>query len=573
VRFRTYAIGVLVAGGLAPLAVFGYLASRRAEEAAVAEVRLGTERIAQNVARRIASHVESERSQLSIIGAAIALGRDPELTLNAFAIQHPRLHGLTVYDASGKRIAGQGNGAVDEDHRMVAERAMAGESAAGKVRAAGESGPFAHTLTLGEPVWVAGERVGAVVAALDLVGIWQPINQVRLGRKGFVRLVASDGTLLAHGDPEERRYVFSGNDELDLVQRARVGDIILNQQGEEVFAAVSEVGGWGWLVLVEQPAAEALGGVRSMRRNLLFLAGGTLLFAIGAALLFGRRAVRGIERLESHTRVLASGDLEAVVEPKSGITELDSLGHGVNDMAGSLARLHQEAREQERLNTFGRVAAGLSHDLKQPLEHLRTAFEELAADPESEASWALFDWTRKSELPRIVRFLEDLRQLASEGKARLKVSEIEPEVLLEELAASLREAPLWSRIEFQVASSAPPFAGDEILLRRALYNLAKNASEAILETPGKAGTVRLEAAKNGGGVELYVRDDGPGIPPDRVERILHADFHSTKRTNGIGLGLGVARHVAQMHGGRIEVESEVGKGTTFTLRLPGEALA
>jgi signal transduction histidine kinase len=571
VRIRTYALLLLVSASVL-LLVFGYVALERAERTAVDEVRTGTERVADTIALRIAAHIESERTLLRTLGAAVLLGKTPDLATNAFSIQFPYLHDITVYGTDGARIADQDFSNPDDDHRMVAARAIAGESAAAPVRpaSASASGPFAHTVTVGEPVWIAGERVGAVVARIDLVGIWKPINQARVGRSGFIRLLAGDGTLLAHGDPEERREVFGSRDHVQLVAGARARATIPNAQGVEVFAAVAEVGERGWMVIVEQPAAEALGAVRVMRRDFYALVGATLLLAVGAALVAGRKAVRGIERLEAHTHVLASGDLDAVVRTRSRIAEIDGLERGVNEMASSLKRLHHDARERERLTTFGRVAAGLSHDLKQPLEHVRTACEELAHDRDSPDSWELFDWMRRSELPRLVRFLEDLKRLAIEGRAKLHIDSVDPDHLLAELTESLRGSPKWSRVEFSHSSSAPRFHGDENLLRRALYNLAANAADACSETEGRSGTVKLEATEVAGEITIRVCDTGPGIPPAVIDRIMHGDFHSTKRTNGIGLGLGVARHVVQMHGGRIEVASEVGAGTTFTLTLPEE---
>ncbi|HLU67327.1 MAG TPA: sensor histidine kinase [Kofleriaceae bacterium] len=568
-KLRAFALLLVAAASLLPLLGFAALARSRAEATAVAEVQGGTERVARIVARRIADHIAAERELLRTIGAAVTLGDDPALTLNAFSIQHPHLHGVTVLGPDGRAVARQGQ--PGPDHDEITRRALAGESAAAAVRpaTADSGGPFAHTITVGEPIWIAGERAGAVVATVDLVDVWETVNVARMGRRGFVRLVASDGTLLAHGDPEERRYVFAAVDNLGFIERARRGGTVVNHQGVEVLAAVADVGERGWMIVVEQPVAEALGAVRAMRRDLLLLGGGALALAIGAAVLVGRKVVRGIERLEGHTRVLASGDLDARVEPSARIAELDSLARSINEMADSLKRHHREARERERLTTFGRVAAGLSHDLKQPLEHVRDACEGLAADRESPESWELFDWMRRDELPKLQRFLDDLRQLAVDGKAKLIMGEVAPERLLEELAANLRGSPRWAhKIQFEIASSAAPFLGDDTLLRRALYNLAANAAEACYRAPGGAGTVRLEAADRTDGVVFRVADTGPGMSPDLIERVMHGDFHSTKRTTGIGLGLGVARHVAQIHGGRIEVESEVGAGTTFTLFVP-----
>jgi signal transduction histidine kinase len=571
VRFRTYALLVLALVGLAPLAVFGLSAVSRAETTAVAEVRGGTERLAYAIARRIDGYIAAERELLHTLGLAILQARSPELAQNGFSIQFRNFHGLTVYGADGKVVAGPQHTPPSADHRAVAKQAVAGKPASAPVRAptTGESGPFAHTITVGEPLLLAGEPAGAVVVQIDLMDLWRPVNQVRVGKSGFVRLVTREGTLLAHGDPEERRYVFSDAGNREIAARARKGETITNQQGVESFAAVADVGGdRGWMIIVEQPVAEALGAVSAMKRSLLFLIGGTLVIAVLAAYFAGRKAVRGIEALGAHTRVLASGDLHAVVDLKSGLTELEALATSINEMATSLDALHDEARRRERLTTFGRVAAGLTHDLRHPIESVRTACESLASHRDDSDAWELFDFMRQKELPKLKKYLEDLRRLTAEGAVSLTLSHVEPQHMLEDIASDLRASPKWRGVSFAVEAKAEPLDADENLLRRAVYNLAANAADACVVN-GRGGEVRLEAAEGSGAeVKIRVRDNGPGMSQETLQRVMSGEFHSTKRSNGIGLGLGVARHVAQLHGGRMEAISELGAGTTFTLALP-----
>ncbi len=569
-RLRWYALIVLVLVGLVPLGVFGWMASARAKETAINEVRTGTQRVADSVARRVKAHIEAERLQLHTIGSGILLSGRAPYTQNAFEIQFPYLHELTVYGPDGRPILGQGTGQTDEDLRMVAERANAGHPAAGPVQRASATsgGPFAHTIALGEPLVIAGERAGAVTARIDLVEIWQPISSANVGKRGFVRLLAPDGTLLAHGDPEERRETLTPRDNLDIVKRARSGETITNSQGEEEFAAVADVGDRQWVVVVEQPVAEALGSVHAMQRQLLFLAVGGLLLAAGAAWLAGRKAVRAIESVESHTRVLASGDLEAVFKPGSGIAEIDSLGGRINDMAASLNRLNNEAKAKERMNTFGRVAAGLAHDLRIPLEHVRDACEGLAANRDDEAFWEDFENCRRVELPKLRAFIEDLHRLSIRDADKLSPHSLDATHLLQEVAEELRISPKFNNISFAVDSKAGAMVADERLLHRAIFNLGKNAAEACAGNGRPEKEVRFEAEEDAAGTIIRVRDTGYGMTPEVLERIMTGDFHSTKRTNGIGLGFGVARHVAQVHGGRLEATSQVGAGTTFTLLVP-----
>jgi signal transduction histidine kinase len=352
------------------------------------------------------------------------------------------------------------------------------------------------------------------------------------------------------------------------VARARAGETITNQQGVESFAAVADVGERGGMVIVEQPVAEALGAVSAMKKSLVLLAAATLVIAVLAAYFSGRKALRPIEALGQHTRVLASGNLDARVEIKSGLVELDELAASINEMAASLDALHDEARRRERLTTFGRVAAGLTHDLRHPIESVRTACESLAKHKDDADAWELFEFMREKELPKLKRYLEDLRRLTSVGSVSLSMHHIDAQHMLEDIASDLRSSPKWRGVSFAVEVHAEAVDADENLLRRAVYNLAANAADACVVN-GRGGEVRLEAAEgNGAEVKIRVRDNGPGMSAETLNRVMSGEFHSTKRSNGIGLGLGVARHVAQLHGGRMEAVSELGAGTTFTLALP-----
>ncbi|MET1111798.1 MAG: ATP-binding protein [Allosphingosinicella sp.] len=118
-------------------------------------------------------------------------------------------------------------------------------------------------------------------------------------------------------------------------------------------------------------------------------------------------------------------------------------------------------------------------------------------------------------------------------------------------------------------SAAPPVAAapleaDSGLLRQALLNLLRNAGEAVAGAGG--GTVRFACAVESGELRFEVRDDGPGIPPDRIEEIF-VPFYSTK-AGGAGIGLALARQIALAHGGRLTAAPNDGRGMTFTLSVP-----
>jgi len=571
-RVRSFGLLVLAFAGIAPLGVYAALSIARSERTAVEEVTQSNQRLARVVAERIAAHGEGRRELLRAIGAAAlrpGADRDVAWVLDDFALQYPHLTELAVYDASGQRLAGPPPPAGQE--QLVAS-ALAGQPGIGPVDASPEKGRvLGHTQYVVEPVVFVGKPIGAVAARIDLVDTWEPIRAVRVGEHGFARLVTSGGVLLAHGDPEERREVFADptGDGARILAAARAGEIAANSQGIDVVTAAADVPGQDWVVIVEQPVAEAYAQARAMRRDLYWLGGAALALVVLLGVASGRRLVKNLERLREHTAVLAAGDLAARAPTDSSIAEVGALAAALDEMAASIEKLHAEARARERLSTFARVAAGLAHDLRLPIETVRAACSDYAADPTDPDARKLFDFMRDKELPRLKRYMDDLQRMAHEGDVPLQLETFDPAALAAEVAADLAATPKWEGVDFAVTGSAPTIDADRNLLRRALHNLAANAADACL-TAGDCAQVRIEvgASADGACVELRVSDRGPGLNAEALARLLAGDFHSTKRSTGVGLGFGVARHVARAHRGEIQGASIVGEGTTFTLRIP-----
>lgn len=572
-RVRTYGLLLLALVGILPLAIFGYLAMQRSEATAVDLAQASNSRLATAIAERISAYATSERRLLTVIGAA-ALEQpkqdDAATAIDAYELNYQYFHNITVYRRDGSHWVGKPLAAFGS----YSKRAIAGSAAVSPVSPAGKNtaGAFAHTMIIAEPVMIAGRREGAVIARMDLVGIWPPINHTRVGTTGFVRLLTADGTLLAHGNPEERRFVFNADKAANraLIAAAKRNRVITNHQGKKVVASLASVPGTDWVILVEQEVAEAYAGAVAIRRDLILLGAIAVFFIIVLGVLFGRALVRGLERLRSHTKTIARGDLETRLEPRSRLVEVRALAESLNDMSASLEALQAEARARERVTTFGRVAAGLAHDLRRPVEAVRGALDAAIDSPDDAESEALLRKVVDVDLPQLKDYMDDLRHLAQAGELDLRRQFTDPVELVERVVAELKGNPKWGRIEFSAAGTASHEAfWDRRLIRRALLNLAVNAAEAILSESSHGNVkVELSDADDDDAVQLEVCDTGPGIPPERLPTLLEADFISSKRSSGIGLGLGVVRQVVHAHAGKIEVVSDEGQGTVFTLTLP-----
>ncbi|MDZ7269675.1 MAG: ATP-binding protein [candidate division KSB1 bacterium] len=287
------------------------------------------------------------------------------------------------------------------------------------------------------------------------------------------------------------------------------------------------------------------------------------LLSIASARLLSQRLSRPLEQLTQASLQVARGNLQvqAATSAKDEIRQLvDSFNHMISELRASRERLVIS----ERLAAWREVARQVAHEIKNPLTPIQLALyrvrqrldESTAAQPAVQESFQ-----------SIAEELASLRHLAEEFSefARLPKADLQPGNLNEvvQLTARLFQGAGGERqIKTELEPDIPPRPFDREQIKRLLNNLIKNALEAGF-TPG--GTITLRTQRAGDKVRLIIADQGPGLPPDMLEKIFEPNF-STKR-GGSGLGLTMVKRIVEEHGGTITVESAAGKGTTFTIVL------
>src|SRR5205807_8689423 len=213
----------------------------------------------------------------------------------------------------------------------------------------------------------------------------------------------------------------------------------------------------------------------------------------------------------------------------------------------------------ERLAAIGRIAAQITHEIRNPLSSISLNAEELGerAPQARELCEAIV-----REVDRLTAITEEYLRFARLPKPQMQRADLNDTVrdLLDFVRPELQAAGV--SLELSLSPELPRVHADVAQLRQLLLNLIRNAREAM---PG-GGRLRVATRGGEGAVEIEVRDTGPGIDPARLQRIFDPFF--TTKERGTGLGLAMAQEIAQEHGGQLTCESTAGAGTAFTLRLP-----
>jgi len=439
----------------------------------------------------------------------------------------------------------------------------------------------------------AGGEGGRILAAeLSLADLGTRIREaagdgaVVLVDGAGLRMASSDGAELSD---EERALVADGA----TARTSQVREVV-RADGRTWLAGFAPVGSLGWGVLVAQPADEAYRAAGRVQRQTWLWGAVALFLAIGLGAVLSRALTRPVRRLTAAAAALTEGRFDAPLPP-AGKDELGTLAGAFAHMTAEVGRRDAEIRgwntelkarvEQKsaelkvaedqiarnrRLSAVGSLSAGVAAGLNDPLTSVvgLVSLAQREAGPSTPLGEKL--GRALDEARKVARVVRDLRRVAAPGRAE-GARRFELERPVRAAVEHLEQRLVAGRVELdlQLPAGLPPMEGDPEQVEGLVEKLLENAVAAMPD--GGRLTVAARAV-DGAALRLDVTDSGRGIPAELRERIFDP-FFSAGPAAGAGMGLTLAHGIVEAHHGRITVESEPGRGSTFTVHFPAVAAA
>ncbi len=316
-------------------------------------------------------------------------------------------------------------------------------------------------------------------------------------------------------------------------------------------------------IVVRIPMDDALSNLERTKKS-LYVSAVVLVFCTTLLIhmIIRRIITLRLNTLKNALRRVGRGDYSATVEVR-GNDELGEVAESFNRMVRDLRNKERQIIRSEKLATVGKLAAGVAHEINNPLGNISLYAQMLLSkmkDGEAVRKLRIIE-EQANQAARIVKSLLEFSRQAEPKLQKVSMNRI-AEKALEVLQPQLSINNIMVVKNFN--KHLPGVSADPVQMQQVLVNIIKNAIEAMPE----GGRLMVSTYERDGEVVVEVSDTGEGIPEENLSRIFDPFFSTKGVGKGTGLGLSVSYGIVERHGGRIEVESEPGKGSTFRVVLP-----
>jgi len=569
--------------------------------------------LASVTADRISNFVQRKIERFSDTARAITLyqlgSKEQQLLLGLLVKNDNSFTDASILDARGMEIVKVSDRKVyfpsdfsDQSESVKFSAAIKGRNYISRVYTSDKAQPY---VTVAIPLWgTAQSIVGVVAAEADLSFLWEVVGKIHFGTAGYAYLVDAQGNLIAHKDPTlvlKRMNMREVDGVKKFLRNPSRSDFTPAQEGrgltdKPVLVTYAPVPELGWAVVLEEPIDAALANVEILKRYAAVLL--VLGLVIGATIIawVSSRITGPIRALHHGAKIIGSGNLGYRVNIHSG-DEIQWLGEEFNKMAGELnisyATLEQKVTDKtselEKANSqleqanrslvkankakdeFLRV---MSHELRTPLNVL-LGYSQLVKD----GTFGAINQKQANALDKVIGRAKELMSMISEilratsieaGKVGAEILQVQMGELLDDLKSNY-EIPLDKDVTFKWDYPSAPrvIKTDADKLKHILQNLINNS---VKFTEEGSITFTARYCPETKAAEFKVADTGIGIEQEKIPSIFEMfhqiDSSETRNHGGVGLGLYIVKKYTEVLGGEVQVNSELGKGSTFTVTIP-----
>jgi signal transduction histidine kinase len=568
--------------------------------------------IASVTADRINNFVKRKIERFSDTANAVNLyplgSKEQQLLLGLLVKNDSSFTEATIIDSKGMEAIKVSDRKVyfasdlkDQSKAAKFIKPMEGQDYISRVYLSGHGQPY---ITIAIPLWGTTQNiVGILSVEADLSFLWEVIQKVRFGAAGYAYLVDEQGSLIAHGDAS----LVSKNLNLRLLDKVR--EFLLNatrpdtNPGKEsrglmdraVLSTYAPVRGLGWAVILEEPSDVALANVELLKRSALMLL--AVVLVVGAAIMawLSTRITGPIRKLHEGAKIIGAGNLDYRVAIATG-DEIEELAQQFNRMAGELkisyATLEQKVKDKtselakansELESAYANLLKAnkakdeflsvMSHELRTPLNVVMGytgMIREGVLGPVNPQQGRALEKVIGRSTDLLIMISQILQATSIEaGKAQIDIREFDLGEFLDGLKSNY-DFPLGKSVVFQwdYPRGRLGIKTDAAKLKHILQNLINNSIKFT-----EKGTIGIRAvyASQAKMLRIEVKDTGIGIQKEMLPSIFEifhqVDSSETRSYGGVGLGLYIVKKYTDLLEGTISAESELGKGSTFTLTL------
>lgn len=432
------------------------------------------------------------------------------------------------------------------------------------------------SIDLAEPIRQYNEIDGILLAEVNLKEMWNVVDSSVVGKFGQAFVFDNNGRYIAHSETKKvylKEFFLEEKILQDIENNLNNQKIYINRDGIKMIAAYISLQRLNWGVVIQQPVKEAFAVPNKMRMQILWFVGISILLSSIIAYIYTRRIVTPVNQLVSGIDKFSSGDLGYRIPPL-GNDEVSMLAQQFNEMADKLTVVQEKLKRSERSETRSKMASVLSHEIRNPLNAMVVNMQVMErefnrAEPRIDKLRHYLEIVR-SEIQRVDDLVNNFLIVARPNKLdrkQINIAKILDEIIISQQAEALHSG---IRIKRQYNLENVELLIDEKKIRQVFLNILLNATQAM---PGGGNiTIELEILK-GSKKDNYLKwivvrfhDTGKGISSQQLAQIF--DFYYSTKSKGTGLGLSIAQQIVEEHGGRIEVDSKVGKGSVFSVYLP-----